>query len=103
MFTAVRLKEYEIRASWPGLPFGFYGGFGEGCGGAKGRDVFLWVWGQKGPVCPGLAHALHSHTLSSPGEEGAWKERGLPLGPEPGLPLCQPHLGGSWCSGSLLQ
>lgn len=24
----------------------------------------------KGPVCPSLAHALHSHTLSSLGEEG---------------------------------
>lgn len=58
---------------------------------------------KKGLCAPSLAHALHSHTLSSPGEEGAWKERGLPLGPEPGLPLCQPHLGGSWCSGSLLQ
>lgn len=44
----------------------------------------------KGPVCPCLAHALHSHTLSSPGEEGAWKERGLPLGPEPGLPFSAP-------------
>lgn len=44
----------------------------------------------KGPVCPSLAHALHSHTLSSPGEEGAWKERGLPLGSEPGLPLSAP-------------
>lgn len=54
----------------------------------------------KGPVCPSLAHALHSHTLSSLGVEGAWKEKGLPLGPPPGLPLCQPRLEGAWCSGS---
>lgn len=36
MFTAVLLKEYEIRASWPGLSFGFYGEFGEGVWGGKG-------------------------------------------------------------------
>lgn len=57
----------------------------------------------KGLMCPSLAHALHSQFLRSLREEGPWKERSLPLGPEPGLPLCQPHLGDAWCSGSLLQ
>lgn len=57
----------------------------------------------KGLVCPSLAHALHSQNLRSLREGGPWKERSLPLGPEPGLPLCQPHLGDAWCSGSLLQ
>lgn len=55
---------------------------------AKGRVVMSspGCGDTKGPVCPSLAHALHSHTLSSLREEGAWKEKGILLGPERGLP-----------------
>lgn len=40
-----------------------------------------------GPVWLSLAHAVHSHILSSLEGVGVWKERGLPLGPEPGCPF----------------
>ena len=72
-------------------PVGLMGDLGRGlCGGgrAKGRVVTSspGCGDTKGPVCPSLAHALHSHTLSSLIEEGDWKEKGIPLGPEHGLP-----------------
>lgn len=49
----------------------------------------------KGPVCPCLAHALHSHTLSSPGEEGPGRKGAFLLGRSlgcPSQPLYQPQL-----------
>lgn len=62
-------------------------GRGLGGGGQRGEEWSSPGCGDtKGPVCPSLAHALHSHPLSSLGG-GAWKGRGLLLAWSPVAPL----------------
>lgn len=48
----------------------------------------------KGPVCPSLAQALHSLTLSSLGQERAWRKGAFLLAQSLGCPL--PASAGRW-------
>lgn len=76
----VLLREYERGVSGQDWPSGSCGGFGEGLFWRANRRAVMSSSGcgdTKGPVCPSLAHALHSHTQAhserrGPGRKGAF-------------------------------
>lgn len=76
MFMETLLGEREMGASGQDWLTGSWGKSGEGCFGVQSSDVFRGCGDTKGPVCPSLVHALHSHALSSLGVEGGLEGKG---------------------------